>query len=449
MKKGNVVTLTTPGVFQKVTRKSFELAKGKLMPVLMCKVTVPISNTTAGPVTLSATQKKALLANFVLTMTYGRNGHRKPFNSCPLDVMRLLGRFAIGQDVPGWSDSSTGLERSLPNGATTTVTFWSLIPTGALHQLRNGRRLWCGIGRSQASTIELELKYSSATIDTGLAISGNVVGEFVPHAQSIKGDRACYIAEYLEYDEKDRKAKLPEGLPYLVTERSAAHVASALSSFSLWIDGEPMHENVSASEVLVELEGVNAELTAEASITDEVTVLYAVAPGQEWKDLPTGAVTVEQLKKDLSTIQLGYYYVPIVDEAAVKADCAAFAEFRNKPLRSATVAAVEGLNHPSRLAFAEPFLNLDQQDAEFERVPGLYSQPGTDNVAESVPPTVMARSQALYNQHLSNGEAKSAGAVLQKLTTAVPGGVQSARGVGEGAPSGVSTAMRSLVLQTR
>ncbi len=444
MIKGNVVTLTNANIAQKVKRRTFELAKGKLMPVLLCKVTVPIANSTGGSTALTAAQRKTLLSRFLLTMTYGRNGHRKPFNACSLKTMRNLGRFAVGQDVHGWSDSTTGLAKSLPNGQTTAVTFWSLIPTGELHQLRNGRKAWTGIGRSQASTIELDLLFSNAAIDTGLAISGNTVAEFVPLTRSVKGDRAAYIAEYIEVEEKDKVAKLPPGLPYLITEQSAAHAASVLSSFDLNIDGEVIHANVSAADALVELEGVNAELSAEASITDEVTVLYAVVPGQEWKDLPTGAPRFEQLVKDLSSVTLGYYYVPIVESDKVKADCAEFANLRNKPLRCALVAAVEGLSYPDRLGFAEPWFNLDQDDVEFEKVAGLYAQPGTDTVAESVPPTVMERGRALYNQHIDKGESKSADTVVKAFTRATPGGIQDARGLKNLTGPGVQ--MRRLLL---
>ncbi|OJT24305.1 hypothetical protein BO221_14105 [Archangium sp. Cb G35] len=448
MKKGNVLTLTTPGIFQKVKRGTFELLKGKVMPVMLCKLTVPIANSSGGAVALSAAERKTLLSLFILTLTHGRNGHRKPFNALPLDKMRQLGRFAVGQDVAGWDNTSTGLARSLPNGQTTAVEFWSLIPTGMLHQLRGGQRVWKGVGRSQASTIEIDLKYSSAAVASGLAISGNVVAEFVPLAQSAKGDRADYFAEYIEVEEKDKVAKLPPGLPLLITELSAAHAASALSSFQLEIDGELIHDNVSAADVLVELEGVNPELTAEASITDEVTVLYAVVPGQEWKDLPTGAPRLEQLKKDLSSVTLGYYYVPIVEEEKVKGDVATFANFRNKPLRAVTLAAIEGLKNPDRLAPFEPFRLLDMDDAEFEKVAGLYAQPGSDSVAESIPPTVLARARAMYNQHLGEGETKSADDIVKQLTRAAPGGVQNARGLGKGL-SGTGIQMRGLLLKAR
>jgi len=442
--KGNVLTLNTANVAQKVKRGTFELAKGKLMDVLLCKVTVPIANASGGATALTASQRKTLLARFLLTMTYGRNGHRKPFNACSLQKMRNLGRFAVGQDVHGWSDATTGLAKNLPNGQTTAVTFWSLIPTGALHQLRGGRKAWVGIGRSQASTIELDLLFSNATIDTGLTITGNVVAEFVPLGKSVKGDRASYIAEYAEFEEKDKVAKLPPGLPLLITEQSAAHAASVLSSFDLNIDGEAIHANISAADALVELEGVNSELSAEASITDEVTVLYAVVPGQEWRDLPTGAPRFEQLVKDLSSVTIGYYYVPIVESDKVKLDCATFANFRNKALRCALVSAVEGYTYPDRLAFAEPFLNLDQDDVEFEKVAGLYAQPGTDNVAESMPPTVMKRGRAMYNQHVEEGEGKSADAILKALARATPGGVQDARGLKN--LTGPGAQMRRLLL---
>ncbi|KFA86698.1 hypothetical protein [Archangium violaceum] len=448
MKKGNVLTLTTPGIFQKVKRGTFELLKGKLMPVMLCKLTVPIANSTGGAVALSAAQRKTLLSLFILTLTHGRNGHRKPYNAISLDKMRQLGRFAVGQDVAGWDNTSTGLARSLPNGQTTAVEFWSLIPTGMLHQLRGGRRVWTGVGRSQASTIEIDMKYSSAAVDTGLAISGNVVAEYVPLTQSVKGDRASYFAEYIEVEEKDKVAKLPPGLPLLITELSAAHAASSLSSFELKIDEELIHDNVSAGDVLVELEGVNPELTAEASITDEVTVLYAVTPGQEWQDLPTGAPRFEQLKKDLSSVTLGYYYVPIVETNKVQEDIATFANLRNKPLRAATVAAIEGLNYPDRLAFAEPFRLLDQDDIEFEKVAGYYATPGSDAVAESIPPTALARARNLYNQHLGEGEAKSADAIVKQLTRAAPGGVQNARGLGKGL-SGTGIQMRGLLLKAK
>jgi hypothetical protein len=430
VKKGNVLTLTNPGTAQKVKRGTFELPKGKLMPHLLCKLTIPLRNETGGAVTLSEEQRKALLSRFSATMTHGAGGHRKPYNAITLDKLRNLARFALGQDFAGFADTSTGLARELPNGATTSVEVWAAFPTGGLHQLR-GRKVWMGVGRSQASTVEIDLKYDTATIIPSVTINGHVVAECVPYTISAKGDRASYFPEYVELVEKDLIARLPEGLPLLLAELSAPHASSQLSNLALHIDGEVVHDNVSAADALVEYEG-NPELTGEASITDEVTVLYGVGPGVEWRDLPTGAPRFEQLKKDLGEASLGYYFVPVVPDDKVRADCAEFAKFRNKMLRCSSVATVEGLDLPDRLRFATPWLNLDGDDEEFERVPGLLAVPGSRVVAESIPPSVLEAARAQLRIFTAGGETKRKERVYRQVAAAMPGSVPAARGYSAG-----------------
>lgn len=430
MKKGNVLTLTTVGVSQKVKRGTFELLKGKIAPYILAAVTVPINNATAGAVVLSEAQKTTLLSRFIGTLTYGAGGHRKPYNALPFSKLRALSRFALGQDFAGVNDSSTGLAKSLPATATTAVKFWAAFPTGGLHQLE-GRRVWKGLGRSMADTVEMDIKYDSASIDTSISISGNVVVEFVPYQVSAKGDRGDYMPEFFEMVEKDKKADLPPGLPLLVAEMSAAHAASLLSNVLVTVDQEVIHDNVSASEILVEYEN-NPLLMAEASVTDVWTVLYGVGPGVEWVDLPTGGVRVEQLSKDLSEMSLGYYYVPIVDDDKVRADCAAAATFRNKPLRCSSVASLEGLEMPDRLSFASPWRNLDAEDEEFERSSGLFTLPGSSLVAESVGSGVLEMARAQLALFQGTGETKRKERVYRKVAAASPGAVQSARGFSGG-----------------
>jgi hypothetical protein len=432
--RGNVVTLTGANLPGKIARKTIHIPKGKQAPAWLLKCTAPVNNATGGALAsgLSLARKKALLALFHLTLTHGRNGHRKPFNTLPCDKLRQLSRYATGLELRGWNDTSTGMERALPDATTTNVTWYSVIPTGAMYQLTGGGRTsLMGVGRSQAQTMELELKYVSATIDTGITIIGNVNIELIPLLQPRKGDVFCYFPEYMERSEADREAKLEAGLPLLLVERTAVHASSTLENFDLMVDGEVIHSAASAADVLAELNYTSNFRDSDADLTGDATVLYEVPANAEFHDLPTGAPIFRQNVKNLTTASLGYYYVPIVPDDAVKADVADAASARGKQVRAVSIATLEGLLVEDRQRFAVPFRLTDSDDFEFNNA-GLLGKPSEAMAVESMPMELREQAVARINQAMEGRNEKLAQKVYSAVAASIPGAVQNARGFNSG-----------------
>jgi hypothetical protein len=435
MFKGSSINLINANVTDKLSAGRIELPKGKAMRGLRMKVTCGIENTRAGGVTtaLTTTQRKDLLANLQFGLKWGHQQQHQPFKAFSGARARLLQRYCYGSEMEGYSNSTTGLARALTNGATSTVVFYLTIPVGAFYQ-HKARRNFRGVGRSQAATMEVEAKFISRTFtsDVLLQLDGNVTLEVVPDVFRCKGDHWTPIAGWTEYSEKDRFFKKEAGLPLLVVETSAAHASSTLSNVSVYIDGETIHDQVSAAEILIEYLD-NPELLSEGDVSDEVTILYCVQPGEEIEELSTGEVRVTQNVQDLSTASYGIYEMPIIPQEAMDRDVEAAAVLRNKNVKAVSLAAVQGWLEklPNRLAPYVPAVILDQDDVEFERFPGKVCAPRGKAVT-AVPATVLANARDMVAAYKGRGEVKTAAGVVQKLAAAIPGAVQAPRGFAGG-----------------
>lgn len=435
MFKGSSLNLINANVSDKLSAGRIELPKGKAMRGLRMKVTCGILNSRGSGVTtpLTSSQKRDLLANLQFGVKHGHQQQHQPFKAFSGSRARLLQRYCYGSEMEGWSNSTTGLARTLTNGGTSTVVFYLTIPTGSLYQ-HKARRNFRGVGRSQAQTMEVEAKFISRTFtaDTLLTLDGNVTLEVVPDVFRCKGDRFTPIAGWTEYSEKDRFFRKETGLPLLVAELTTAHASSTLSNVSVFVDGELIHDQVSAQEILIEYLD-NPELLSEGDVSDEVTVLYAVQPGEELEQLSTGEVRVTQNVQDLSTASFGIYEMPIYSQDQVDRDIEACAKLRNKNLKAVSQAAVEGFLEtlPNRLTPFVPYVLLDQDDVEFERFPGKVVAPGGKPVT-AVPASVLANSRELVAAYVARGEVKTSNALQQKIAAAIPGAVQSPRGFAGG-----------------
>lgn len=435
MFKGSSLNLLNPNVADTLAPGRVQLPKGKAMRGLRMKCTVPIKNTRVSVTTpLTKAQKLDLLKNLQFGLSYGAGLQHVPFKALRGDRVRMLQRYCYGSEMEGWSNSATGLERTLANGATTTCIFYLTLPTGAFYQHKSRRNLR-GVGRTQASTMQVEAKFvqRAFTSDSGLTIDGNVILEVVPDVVRVKGDHWTTIPAWTEYSEKDRFFSKDAGLPLLVTEMSAAHASSTLSNVSVYIDGELIHDQVSAQEIQIEYLD-NPELLAEGDVSDDVTVLYSVQPGEELEELSTGQVKVTQNVQDLSTASYGIYEVPIIAQEAIDRDIEmASTQGRKKNLKAVSLASLKGWNEalPNRLMPYVPYVLLDQDDVEFERFPGKVAAPGGKAVT-AVPATVLRMAQTSVESFRGVGELKTADAVVQKVTAAIPGAVQSPRGFAGG-----------------
>lgn len=427
MRKLSTLTLTGQRTSDKLQRGKLELAKGRGCRAVGLKVAININNVSGGAVALTDAQRQTLLGGLELTLSYGKNGRRKPYAGMSFARLQRIARYLLGSEWEGYTDATSGLARSLPNAATTKVEFYAKVPTLVLWQDKKMRKL-LGMGRTQAKSMELELKRQVDALPAGCTISGNVTVDVFTDDYSAPWDRYGYLPEWHEVDEVDRVVRLPAGLPLLVTERSAAHAASLLSDYSLSIDGELVDERVSAAEAITGyLDTPN--IPAEASLTDRETILYAIGADVAFEDLPTGGVRIEQHKKDLATFQAGALIAPIVPDTEVREDVAEFAgaKYRNKTLKAVSIATVLGVDLPKRLAPFVPFVLFDSDDQEFERFPGMVSASG--GPAEVfVPNSLLASARALVAQHEANGEHRAAENAIRDLALPIPGAVQHPRG---------------------
>lgn len=429
MRKLATLTLAAAGSNDKLDRGRLTLEKGKKMPGLWLKASIRVKNVSAGALAMTDAQRQALLELLILSMTYGKNGAFQPFQAQPWTRIQREARRCYGTELEGYSDSTDGLATSIAAGATDILVLWMLIPTGRLWFAGHARQDDLAMGRSQAATVELEVRRARQdVIAAGLfQLDGAITIDVIPHEVSAKGDRFCPIPAYIDVDESNKRAVLPDGLPLAIVERSAVHASSALTNLSLKIDGEVIHDQVSPGELITEFNDV-PNLPAEASTADRETLLYAIPPGRRFDELPTGSPAIVQNVKDLPTIKLGYLFVPIYPQAQIEDEIDnAATSLRRKPIRAVSLADVDGHPTPHRMRFASGFQLFDQDDREFEQFAGYVAQPGRKGDF-TAPPTVLRRAKAMFDEHKANGEEKSASYVAKQLAVSAPGAVQSGRG---------------------
>lgn len=429
MRKLGTVTLTGVNTQAVVERGRIELEKGRAMYALGLKFSFTLANAAVGAKTLSDAEKQTFLDGFRITLSYGKSGRRKPFNSIKLSRLQRISRETLRAEWEGYANTTTGLGTEIAGSGSQAMVFYAMIPTAGFRKDKGARRLF-GVGRTQASTMQLEVRRDADGVPADVTISGNVTAELVPFEDSAPFDRWFYLPEWIEQDETGKVAYLPEGLPILVTERTAVHASSALTDFGLQIDNQLIHDKVSAAEALIEYQNQPTdEYNAEADTSNRETLLYVTTAGASFEDLPTGKVRFEQFKKDLGTTLLGALIQPIPTEDEVRDDIAeaASSKGRNKVIRGTSLAEIFGYQVPARLHPYVAFALLDTDDQEFQRYPGLISENGAP-ASVFLPASIVDTARALVSAHDARGEHLAAENVIRQVALAIPGAVQGARG---------------------
>lgn len=429
MRKVTTLTIAAASGNARMLQGTLDIGKGKKLRGLRLKCVVPIANASGGSVTLSDAQKQVLFSLISCSLRYGRSKTHIPLEAQDFRRVHRLARYCYGSEIEGYTDSTTGLGRALADGATTNVTFYMLIPTGMLWMFE-GEKNFLGCGPSQCRTIELEInRGASNTILTGVTISGSVTVDVIPDVWSARGDQWSWIPEFRTFDDTAPEVELPDGFPLLVVERTAVHASSTLTNISTWIEDEPLNEQVSPAEAITEYNDAPT-LPSAASLADRETLIYAIANTVRMRDVPSGRFRIRQNVKDLATIQLGLYYVPVKPQAAVNEELEHVARvIRGKAVKATSLAAVEGANVPERLTPFVPFVILDEQDPAYNAAPGVKAGPtGTAQVV--IPPGVIAAAREASAK--LGGGAGSAEATIRHVAAAIPGAVQSGRGFGRG-----------------
>lgn len=428
MRRTHSFSLAAVGSVDRIRRDTLDLPKGKAMSALRVKVGFPVANTSGGSVTMAAGDKKALLSAIVCTFEYGV-AKRQPFKNVDLRVVRILQRFLMGSEIEGWSDTSTGLAKSLPNSATTTVYAYVCLPF-MCWLLGPQFKHFFALGRSQSRTVECEFaRQTNASFSTsGLALSGSITIDVLPQLVSVKGDRWATPPEYRTTDITDFRYTFPEdGLPLAIWDRTAVHAATSYTKLNVNIDNEEIHRDVSPTDLITEHNDVPNH-PAEALITDEYTIMYSVLPASEFSSLPSGRAYVEQPAKDLATMQLGLVQVPVVSEDERSKELENVANnIRRKGVVAVNLHVLEDKYVASHNHAFVPSVIADEDDAELHKYPGLgVSYRGKAEVY--VPPQVVAAAKAK-----AGGSSDKLKADLAKqLAAAVPGAASTARGYGQG-----------------
>lgn len=444
-KKPISLSLPSDGSNDSVPRGDIDIPKGAACKGLRLKVTIPINNTSGGAVTLSDAQKQTLLACFIGTVTFGPRGTLKPYVAALWTVFNRACRWLYGTEIEGYTDTSTGLQRSLPNSATTNVTCYLVIPLGYFWKLYRGGLL--ALGRTQMRTLQLDVRRTSSAILANVVISGTVTIDVMPDLVPCKGDPVSPGIFYEEVDDARKTVELSEGMPFVVEERTATHASSTLSNFTLKIDDLEVHDQVSPAEAITEQNDI-PNYPAEAAPTDRTTHLYTIQSqggAAELKDLPTGKPKITQNVKDLATIKLSQFYVPIQSPEDVSAmmEFAVGKKGRGKTVRGVSTQLTEDLKLGRHQAFVAPYNLVDQDADEFERFPGPVAEAGK-KVDVAIPNTVIDAARARIAKHRANGETKAAENVVAELAATIPGGVQSARGFKRGDTSMIERVRRSI-----
>lgn len=431
MRKLTTITLSAQGVTQKMEKGKFTIEPGKQARNCRLKVSIPVANTTGSGAALSDTQKQTLLSVFLLTVRYGANGSRQPYQAIGFDRIQREFRYASNSEIEGYSDTSTGLGKTVANGATNTLVFYLPIPLGLQWWMGGQRNFW-GMGPSQASTFELEIRRSgSDTIATGWAINGSVSIDVIPDIQPVGTDRWSPCPEYVEQNETDKTVRLPDGLPLRISERTAVHASSTLTNVSVFVGDLSVHDQVSPSELISQYND-SALLSSAGLITDRETLLLSYNDDNQFSDLPTGAPRVVQNVKDLATFQAGYLYCPVVSAEDMQNEIRNVAwNVRKQRIRAVSLAAVNGLKVPDRLLPFVPFCFFAEGDPEFEQFPGIECAPGAQPFL-FVPPSVKARASQMRAAHQASGAARAAEEVVRQVAAAIPGAVQGSGGFDKG-----------------
>ena len=418
---------------QSVGKGDFLIPKGKVMPAIRAKFQVVLNKSDAGTATFSAAEKKNLLAHFTLTLKV--NG-RPIFNQVTFKRLRLLQRIAYGTEVCKFSEATVGLGSTIAASTDTTVQWTSIIPTGRLWQLGHKRRDHFAMGRSQAAMMELTIQSAASQPDlpgTTVTIKDtNVVVTLYAETVSAKHDRIRPIPEYIQRTSSSIEEVFEDGLPIALTEGAAVHASTSLNEVQVSIDGEPIVDGgVDPDDALDALQD-EPNFASESDVSDDETLLYMASPVDSLEGMASGRLKFRQPRKDLASMDLHFYYVPVYsrDEIEGLVQLAA-TRMRAKPLLAVSEYALSSEKHSSRL---QPFFGevlFDQDDAEFSEYPGLIASPGGSKPTVALPKGVAERAKVAA----ASKDGAAASAVAKTVAYAVPGAVQSGRGLSKGSSS--------------
>jgi hypothetical protein len=435
MRKTTSLTLTGNRTTAVLRKGDYRVQKGQCAPAMRCFVRFKLANASAGALALDAAARRAFLEGFDVSLRYGASKANAPYSNTTWERLRRLAKWAGLSEMEGFDSTAAnkGLAQNIAAGATVDVEIALRVPTGLLARVGKQRRLF-GVGPTQASQMEGTFRQNTPSLPAGLALTGNVTIDVRPDEEPCKYDRWVILAIWHESNEPNRVAVTPPGLPLLTVERSAVHAASVLSNVACDIDGLSLYDNVSVQEVQSQRQDEPGAELGMGRLDDLETVLYEVAADSELSDLPTGAVRVEQMTHTLPTMQLGHFYIPVQDEAALAQDARAIAQAKRRTITLTPLTSLLGYDAPKNVTPFMPMGVLDSEDREVEQYPGLRADNSESLTARTHVPRMAAAAVAeRIRAREAAGEYLAARDELLQLAKHVPGSVVGTRGPGKSA----------------
>ena len=411
---------------------TIDLLPGKCAPELEVKLTIGLANASGGAVVLTDAEKRLLLKNFGATLKVREK--EIPINNKTADVIQDLGRALLKARPRAYADSTDGLSRSLPDGATTSVEVGLRIPTGRNRRIRQFARN-VGMGKTQAAAVQMEVRQNAAVaFKTGVTIA-SATFEIRAVEESCVGDPWVPLPEIVEKTETSRDVKLDNpGLLLVVQETTAVHLSTSLAELSVMVDGEIIADRTDA-EAFLEDALTDTELPTAADLSDVVTVLHQLPGAVDLETDPqsvyTGTFRLLDPSNQLATKNIRAFIVPLPD-AAYWREVHKYVAAKNpgKFLRSPMLYAILGLDGRVHDRF-QPYLGAvffqagERQAEQFASLEGASGQEPQPFVPEHVKAMAAAAKQLPTVMQER---------VLGQIASSAPGAVENSRGGKMGSP---------------
>ena len=433
MKKLTSMTLAANATANdQVLREKMLLDKGRIARDIRLRLSIPITRTGSSGA-MTANEKLALLDLFLFSMFVGQKGDfQRPFSQHSLRKIRTLIRACAHIDFGYYTDANVGFAFALVDATQSILKLDVLIPTGRIEGLNGEEKDLFGIGPSQLYQTRLKLEKTSNTIASGLAISGAIQIDVLTDDAPCKFDRWSILPVYNEQEETSLRVKTEDGLILHCAEYTAVQASSALANVDIKVDAEVISEGVGVNDFFPQYQS-EPSVPVSALTSDVETIIHSpvLLGGRKLRQYPSGALTIEQKGgRQQASMKVSSFYIPVIEKAKIDAEVEAVAaNVRNKPVKAVSVVELEGIKCPDRLRFAMPFAFVDQQDKEYEMLPGIYASPD-EKASDRVPTALVNRARASLATHGEN--LLAARDVSRRVAVAIPGASESSRGFSQG-----------------
>jgi len=434
-------TLNLPGTSvpsqDQLNQGQLKLPENRLMKGLRLIFAGSINNTSGGAVSLTDAEKRALLDAFEFNVSYGNKRSRRVFVAVRGDRMRREQRFAYGNELEGYNNTTDGLGRSFPNGASTAFRFTLIVPLGEMKRLEKSIRKLFGMGQTQANTLEVQVRrISNPTLRANVVLDSAVpvTIQMEPHLEATEGDVWGLVPEYRELElAKDRVTFDGfDGLPLRLSERTAAADASTLTNISVKIDDDQVVDQRPVRSI-TELYRDDPYETTSSFVGDLETVLYQPQWDSAIEELNTGIPEFAQNGvRVIVTPLLSILYVPYFEADAIRKEVANIANIKqgNVVCSSADLWAGRRASKRHQGLPAWQIFKVGQ-DREAKSRPGIAAAVGGEGKLY-LPPFALDAARGARARFASAGDNEGAANVVKELAAIIPGGVPGGRGFARG-----------------